>query len=122
MRNHGVEGFVDPVIDANGRMEMQVPPDDPDLPAAQAACSSLLPNEEFRPPDQSEMAELQQHALDFARCMRKHGIDFPDPVLDGNGMVRIDPGHNDINAPDFKAADQACNHLLQTGGSPVGAP
>ena len=48
--------------------------------------------------DQAARAErgaaggVQEAALENARCMREHGIDFPDPTFDANGgaQIRID--------------------------------
>ena len=34
----------------------------------------------------------QQAALDFARCMRQHGVDMPDPKVDAQGRVQIQIG------------------------------
>ena len=31
----------------------------------------------------------QQAALDFARCMREHGVDMPDPEVDDKGRIRV---------------------------------
>jgi hypothetical protein len=59
-------------------------------------------------------------ALQFADCMRSHGVPtFPDPGSPGGG-----PGSNSaINkqSPAFVSAEQACNKL-QPGGRPKGTP
>ena len=57
----------------------------------------------------------------YAECMRKHGIDMPDPNFSGNGGVTIGPGP-DANggeggtptgpSPAFEAADKACRHFI----------
>src|SRR5215213_1370861 len=31
--------------------------------------------------DQPDEADVQQAALDFAECMREHGVDMPDPTF-----------------------------------------
>ena len=31
----------------------------------------------------------QQAALDFARCMREHGVNMPDPEVDEQGRIRV---------------------------------
>ena len=28
---------------------------------------------------------MQEQMLEFAKCMREHGVDFPDPVFSGDG-------------------------------------
>jgi hypothetical protein len=59
-------------------------------------------------------------ALQFADCMRSHGVpSFPDPGSPGGG-----PGSNSaINkqTPAFVSAEQTCNKL-QPGGRPKGTP
>lgn len=58
-----------------------------ELEAASEACDPIM--EEARAsmpaPDPEQVAEMQDQALAFARCMREHGIDFPDPTFDGDG-------------------------------------
>jgi hypothetical protein len=52
-------------------------------------------------------------ALQFARCMRAHGIsNFADPT--NGGELTIPPG--DKNSPAFKRASQACQSRLPGGG------
>jgi hypothetical protein len=65
--------------------------------------------------------EAEQAMLDFAQCMRDHGIDMPDPDTSGRGggPVIIGPGGGeggDGDQPDmdeFEAADEACRHLIE---------
>jgi hypothetical protein len=67
----------------------------------------------------------QQAAVDFARCMRKHGIDMPDPQVDEQGRVTMrigpGPGGGQGAGPDPKklqAAQQACGNPLGGGDGP----
>ena len=71
----------------------------------------------------------EQAGLDFARCMREHGVDMPDPKADG-GLVMIGPGmgsgtveRSDGPPPGFEEADKACRHfledLIQDGGGRI---
>ena len=67
-------------------------------------------------PEQQQ--EFRKSALAHSRCMREHGIDFPDPTFDAEGgaSVRIHSGRKGIdpeNDPKFQAADEACRHLLK---------
>jgi hypothetical protein len=53
----------------------------------------------------------QQAALDFAKCMRSHGIDMPDPQIDEQGRITQRMGGPGSKAPDPKkleAAQKAC--------------
>ena len=61
----------------------------------------------------AQQAELRDQALKFAKCMRQHGVDMPDPEV-GRGGVRITvrggPRSGGINpdSPAFKEAQEAC--------------
>jgi hypothetical protein len=105
MRQHGID-IPDPKTDANGRTDWGelppgVGPDDPKFKAAQQACRQYRPNggQAQRPSPQQ-----QQEMLGFARCMRQHGINIPDPTPDG----RVDLRDIDPDDPRFKAAERAC--------------
>jgi hypothetical protein len=104
MRQHGIN-LPDPKVDTSGRTEWQLPPgvgpEDPKFKAAQQACKRYRPNggQAQRPSRQQ-----QQEMLAFARCMRQHGINFPDPKPDGG----VDMRGIDIDDPKFKAAERAC--------------
>ncbi len=78
----------------------------------------------------------QQAGLDFARCMREHGVDMPDPEFGGDGFIRVGPrdaaasGEATAGEPTrppagFEEADKACRHflddLVQDGGGPIDA-
>jgi hypothetical protein len=56
-----------------------------------------------------------QAFLDFTRCMRAHGVNLPDPQFStkaGGGTVRVGGQGVDPNSPAFKAAQTACQPLL----------
>ena len=68
----------------------------------------------------------EEAALAFARCMREHGVDIPDPSTDDNGMVQLGPGDGSAfgggNQEVFEEAHEACKDLLPAiGGGPGGA-
>ena len=60
--------------------------------------------------------------------MREHGIDFPDPQVDGGGRDDRRPGDKDSldpSSPEFQAAQEACQSIMPDGGpgfSVGGAP
>jgi hypothetical protein len=60
----------------------------------------------------------RQAALNFARCMRQHGIDLPDPQFSGDNIVQRLPTRTEQNSPKFKAAQPACRQYLPNGGQP----
>jgi hypothetical protein len=55
-------------------------------------------------------------ALNWARCMRQHGIDLPDPQFSGDDIVQRTPDRAVRNSAKFKAAEQACKQYLSNGG------
>ena len=66
-------------------------------------------------------------ALKFAKCMREHGIDMPDPTRSGGGGILQKmggPGKRDggPNDPKMKAADKACAKYRELGGGQAPDP
>jgi len=61
-------------------------------------------------------------ALAFARCMRDHGVDMPDPdTSGGGGMVKFGSTSAagtkiDVDMQKFQDANKACQDLLGDGG------
>jgi hypothetical protein len=144
MREHGID-VPDPQIVRRGAGEEPQggfstdingspnPPDfDPDseeFQAAMDACRDLMGGFAAEPGDAPQLTEEQEQAmLDFAECMRDHGIDMPDPQ--GGGFfigVNGDAGDGqqpafDPQSEEFTAAEEACRPLLgefaPTGGGP----
>jgi hypothetical protein len=98
MRAQGVPNFPDPLPDGRFDIPRGVK-FEPEFQSASQACQSDLPNAgtSSKHPDVRE-------DLDFARCMRSHGItDFPDPLPGGGFNL---PGNT--NSPQFEAAARAC--------------
>jgi hypothetical protein len=56
-------------------------------------------------------------ALKFAKCMRDHGIDVPDPQRVGNGGIKqtMKAGPGTDNAK-VQAAQKDCQKYMQVGG------
>ncbi|GHF97480.1 MULTISPECIES: hypothetical protein [Amycolatopsis] len=54
---------------------------------------------------------------DFAKCMREHGVDMPDPkpAGDGKGMSIAIQGEG-ADKGKIDAAQNACKHLMPNGG------
>ena len=58
--------------------------------------------------------------LQFAKCMREHGIDMPDPTVGEGGQVAVQIGGGAGEGPDAKEVDAAnkdCQHFLESAGS-----
>jgi hypothetical protein len=141
MREHGID-MPDPQFDGRGGGFVQVggPDDVGDMEAAQKACEPLMEDaiadiQNRLTPE--EQARMQQQALDFAKCMREHGIDIPDPQFGDGGRVTIGlgggPGGDDgpssdgpvidPDDPEFQEAQEACGGpgggFAVSGGSEV---
>lgn len=91
--------------------------DDPDLEAAAARCKKHLEGTgvEFAaggsggqlPPEQLE------GLLGYAKCMRAHGIDVPDPDPESGGLL-TEEGESDLDteSAEYEQADQKCTAEL----------
>jgi hypothetical protein len=53
-------------------------------------------------------AKTKKAMLDFARCMRQHGINMPDPKFSNNGATVMQQGGKGTTPEQQKAAEQAC--------------
>jgi hypothetical protein len=107
MREHGIDFPDDGPVKIDGSQE--------EMREAEEACAHL--REDIEPPELSDeqRAEFKEAALEHARCMREHGIDFPDPTFgeDGDARIRIRPGSGvDPDDPDFREAQEACSDKL----------
>jgi hypothetical protein len=84
-----------------------------------AGVSSATPS-----PSQSATVSGEAEALQYAACMRSHGVpDFPDPTVQ-NGSVgfSITAGDGvDQNSPQYQSARQACSSLRGGGTANSGS-
>ena len=76
--------------------------------SATETCSTFLTPSEQLPADHRE--ELEANLLRFAKCMREHGIDMPDPTFNDNGGVEMQMGSEagEIDEEAMEAANEAC--------------
>jgi hypothetical protein len=132
MRDHGVD-MPDPEFTGDGGVVMRAVaggdgpgsglssgPGDAEFEAAHEACGSLMEGT-VRDIDPEQQAEMQAQALAFARCMREHGVDMPDPQFDAGGRVSIMVGGPDgprIDPETMQAAQEACGGF-RGPGAPV---
>jgi hypothetical protein len=134
MREHGID-MPDPTIGAGGEVTMQIggppggandpgnAPDPKEVDAANKACQHFMDDasKSFDPPSAEEQKKMQESALAFAKCMRDHGVDMPDPTFSDTGAFSISVGAGpngsaptnngplvDFNSDEFKAANEAC--------------
>jgi hypothetical protein len=91
----------------------------PQFKAAQKACQKLLPN--GGRPTAAQQAEEQQAMLQYAQCMRAHGVPkFPDPKPGGAFALGTKAGV-DPDTPQFQAAQKTCQKLVP-GGPEIASP
>jgi hypothetical protein len=84
------------------------------ITAARQACSQYFaqafPNANLTP---AQQAQFRQEFVQWAQCMRSHGIDIPDPTTNGAGGFGLRRALSSIdrNSPAFKSASTACASL-----------
>ena len=120
MREHGVD-MPDPEVDDQGRVRVRIGaggdgrrPDPKKLEEAQKACGGLMGGGDG--PGQIDPA-ARDAMVSFARCMREHGVDMPDPTGDGL-LMRRGEGGPDPESEEFQQAENACDHHLAELGRP----
>ena len=70
-----------------------------------------------RPLSRAQLQQMLSKLLQFARCMRSHGVpDFPDPDSVG---LRVAPSVTHL--PQYQTAYQACKSLLPRNAPVKGA-
>jgi hypothetical protein len=120
---------------SNGGGSISLPsPDDPAFKAADKKCKPILDaaHKDMPKPSAEEMAKAQDQALAFAKCMRKHGIDMPDPTFTGDGGIAIqipagavqgDPSTGAGPSKAMEAASKSCEKSNPIGkGGPGFGP
>jgi hypothetical protein len=116
MRKNGVD-MPDPQFEG-GRVTQKMSKTNPDtMRKAEAACAKF--RDKVKAPDisDSQKSEFKKAALANARCMREHGIDFPDPQFDTDGGAQIRLGKSlNPDSPKFQAAQKACESTLPMRG------
>lgn len=118
MRDEGFAAFPDPQFSADGSLDFQrgqvdleqagIDTQSDEFQAAFETCQDLLGGVALIGGG-IDLTELEDLLLEFAQCMRRQGIDIPDPSFDfsaGGG----DPfgGTVDFEDPDVQAAFEVC--------------
>ena len=138
MRDHGID-MPDPQRVGNGgiKQTMKAGPgaNNAKMQAAQKDCQKYMQIGGGRALSAADKAKVQNSLLAYAKCMRQHGVDMPDPKFSGSGGGATfqlgGPGKKggttggpNPDSPVFKKADQACHgKLADLGkGGPDGGP
>lgn len=122
MRDNGVEAFEDPVVNADGSVELFADPtqaqqstSDPEFNAAYDACINMLEGASFVT-DQSE-AEAEDSLVKLAACLRERGIEVDDPNFDAENPADMFGADLDLNDPAVNAAMNECSQEVYTDTS-----
>jgi len=132
MRENGVD-MPDPQVTTGSGGEVKIdqqggaPVSKEKMTAADAACRHFMAAAGPNGKGPAMSVEDQDKVLAFAKCMREHGIDMPDPDFTGGGFaIRISGSSNSGRTgpkddPAFQTAQAACSSLLPgkmgTGGT-----
>jgi hypothetical protein len=112
LREHGMD-VADPAAGgADGQTGAAAvgDPSDATEQAAAAACAALLPavgTQGARTADDEEA--MREAMVAFARCLREHGIDQPDPRFLPGGGIDLGPAPA-ADGPTLENARRACAH------------
>jgi hypothetical protein len=126
MHSHGIKNFPDPTAAPGGGtgLSLATSPGSetviadgitfsgPAFDADAKACAKLLPG--GGGPPSPPTAQQKQQVIEFAQCMRKHGVpNFPDPTFPtGSGaagkVASGPPAGVDPSSPAFKQAVSTC--------------
>jgi hypothetical protein len=125
MREHGVD-TPDPQRVGSGGIKMTqkgTPGSRGKMEAANKDCQKYMEIGGGKAPSAAEQAKIKDAGLAYAKCMRAHGVDMPDPKFSSNGGGTTfqlgGPGKKggtsggpNPDSPTFKAADKACHGKL----------
>ena len=93
--------------------------DSGDAPDGVASLDDATADDTGSPPPTTEPRDTETALLEFANCMREHGVDMPDPQVDEDGGVLIEigggVGGGAADPDDFQEAQEACQDLMPDG-------
>jgi hypothetical protein len=122
--NSGPKGFGIHISGGPAPGGKEGPP--PPFKLAQGACKRYAPTGPFESLSPAQKAEEKQKAVEFARCLRSHGVEVPDPGTSGVlELNNIDP-----QSTTFQSAQNACHSVMgklplairASGRAPGGPP
>lgn len=112
MRDNGYP-VPDPTFDEDGLPQYgdlhgMVPEKTPEFDQLRARCAEPLNTAYQAAGIPNKKQAKPEDLLGFARCMREHGIDIPDPTIEEPLSIP----KNAFNSPAWEPAKQACESLL----------
>jgi hypothetical protein len=126
MREHGID-MPDPQVNTgDGKLQVSIGiagngADKKKLTDAEAACNHFISSVTLGSGKGTIDPADQDAMLAYARCMRDHGVDMPDPQFqDGGAIMKIGDSASatqiDPTSKTFKDAEEACRSKLPGGG------
>jgi len=107
MREHGVD-VPDPKPGEGERITIGKGDDETKVDEAMKACEGIVEDLGVKP-SKEELDKQFDMALKFAKCMREHGIDMPDPQREGDGIkMSIGGPGSSIDPARMDEAQKAC--------------
>jgi pyruvate/2-oxoglutarate dehydrogenase complex dihydrolipoamide acyltransferase (E2) component len=115
MREHGVD-VPDPKPGEGERITIAEGDDESKVDEAMKACESIVEDLGVKP-SKEELDKQFDMALKFAKCMREHGVDMPDPKREGDGIqMTIGGPGSSIDPARMEEAQKACAKDAPFGG------
>jgi hypothetical protein len=107
MRAHNVSNFPDPKDPGgfSGSALAAVNSLAPAFVSAAGTCDKKLPNE--GQPTAAEFEQAMVNGVKFAKCMRRHHVNFPDPGIQ-DGQMTLDLSNVNTNAPAYTRVSKIC--------------
>jgi hypothetical protein len=107
MRSHGVPQFPDSHDPGgfSGAALAALNTSAPAYASATSTCQRLLPNDGQQTASEIQLAAT--NGVKVAKCMRAHGVNFPDPAVQGSHIV-INLANVNTNSPAYTKAGQIC--------------
>ncbi|MBT2234648.1 hypothetical protein [Nonomuraea sp. NEAU-A123] len=106
MREHGVN-MPDPGADGKMLLRQKKGDDPSKMKKATEACQPLLKDVIGDKVNQPMDPKQRDQMVKFARCMREHGVDMPDPGAQGEIRIKVGKG----GEKKLKEAQEACKSL-----------
>lgn len=109
MREQGVD-VPDPQVSEDGRITNRIPKriNRDEFREAQEQCRKHMKGIGGREPSEEQKEQMREQVLAYAECMRKEGVDFPDPQFQEGGGVMMGGEGLNPDDPDFRRAAEAC--------------
>lgn len=105
MREHGVD-MPDPGADGKVLLRQKKGDDPGKMKKATEACEPLMKDVIGDRAQQPMDPKQRDQMVKFARCMREHGVDMPDPGPQGEIKMKVRGGEKKL-----QAAQEACKSL-----------